>query len=796
MATDTALVIEVIGQAWLRGADGSLTPVTLGMRIPVGSEIITADGNEVHLEVSGMPPIIIGPNREFTLSLDVVRPDVDPTESAVTPPPDQDVLQLIQALNSNADPFSQLDSTSSTLETGGGHGVSGFTRLLSIAERTLEDSSLLSMSGRVASGPESSTGGAQSQSEQASNFDGTAPPLAPGGVDLAPLNAVAQVTNSVGSAREDVNVAGGMLQAAGRVSIFDADAGQGAFNPATLAQAGSTFLDATGQAVYFGSIDVSSDGTYTYRVSNDAVQFLGADQSITERYTIASVDGSATSTISITIYGSNDVPVITGVTSGQVTEDLVTLVGGRLLITDPDAGQSRFVGSTRVGEYGVFRVDAEGNWTYTLTNGRTSVQQLGEGQSAEEIFTIRSADGTESQVAITIHGTNDAATITGDKSALVQEDAIGSVAGNLHVSDIDLGESSFQAGVHVGGYGKLSLDVEGNWLYTLNNEDGAVQALGAADTITDRITVFSADGTPSVITITIQGTNDAAVITGAVAGSVQEDLNQVTSGKLDITDADHGQAIFQSDIIVGSYGVFVLQTTGNWTYTLSNDRTSVQQLKGGQTAEEIFTVKAADGTTSQVAITIHGTNDAASITGTKSGQVQEDHIGLASGKLHAIDTDLGESSFQAGEHSGSYGALTIDAAGNWTYTLANDQPNVQALGYDATATDYITVKSVDGTESVIEVTIHGTNDAAQIGGVKVGTVTEDGTQTATGTLTINDADADQSSFVATDYAGTYGALTIDAAGNWTYTLANDQPNVQALGYDATATDYITVKSVD
>ena len=50
-------------------------------------------------------------------------------------------------------------------------------------------------------------------------------------------------------------------------------------------------------------------------------------------------------------------------------------------------------------------------------------------------------------------------------------------------------------------------------------------------------------------------------------------------------------------------------------------------------------------------------------------------------------------------HSGTYGSLTIDAAGNWTYTLDNANAAVQALPLNATMNDTVTVTSVDGTTS-------------------------------------------------------------------------------------------------
>ncbi|WP_353328930.1 VCBS domain-containing protein, partial [Chitiniphilus shinanonensis] len=76
-------------------------------------------------------------------------------------------------------------------------------------------------------------------------------------------------------------------------------------------------------------------------------------------------------------------------------------------------------------------------------------------------------------------------------------------------------------------------------------------------------------------------------------------------------------------------------------------------------------------------------------------------------------------------------SLTIDAAGNWTYTLNNADPAVQVLKEGESIVRPITVTSADGTTHVITVTIQGTNETATLGS---GTVQEDTTLTADGTL--------------------------------------------------------------
>ena len=99
--------------------------------------------------------------------------------------------------------------------------------------------------------------------------------------------------------------------------------------------------------------------------------------------------------------------------------------------------------------------------------------------------------------------------------------------------------------------------------------------------------------------------------------------------------------------------------------------------------------------------------------------------------------------------------------------------------------DVVTVSAKDGTTDDITVTITGTNDAAIVGGVDTGDVTEDGGVTevtsANWGLTISDVDTSEELFtVWLLLSGTYGSVIIDAAGAWTYTLDNTNAAVQAL----------------
>ncbi|TPI58883.1 hypothetical protein FJ417_18090, partial [Mesorhizobium sp. B3-1-7] len=128
-----------------------------------------------------------------------------------------------------------------------------------------------------------------------------------------------------------------------------------------------------------------------------------------------------------------------------------------------------------------------------------------------------------------------------------------------------------------------------------------------------------------------------------------------------------------------------------------------------------LTVTSADGTAHQdIVVNITGANDAAVISGDTGGSVTEDAVLTVNGALTVNDPDAGQNSFQVHNGSnpvaGTYGSLTIDAGGNWVYTLNNAAANVQALTSADHPHDQIHVSSADGTDHVIDITVNGANE--------------------------------------------------------------------------------------
>ncbi|MEZ8576229.1 VCBS domain-containing protein [Vibrio splendidus] len=540
-----------------------------------------------------------------------------------------------------------------------------------------------------------------------------------------------------------------------------------------------------------GDLTIDANGHWVF-TANSAFNQLNVGDKVEETFIVSSIDGTP-STIKVTINGTNDAATVSSATVAIDETDKAVTTSGTLTSTDVDNPDNAFTPDSITGTNGDLTIDASGHWAFTANS---AFNQLNVGDKVEETFTVSSIDGTPSTIKVTINGTNDKAVISGTSTGVVTEESQLKASGSLTVTDVDAGQAHFSNTDIAGTLGTLHLTNSGTWTYDLDNTNPTVQALGKGTTATDTITVHSADGTPHQITITVNGTNDKAIIGGTNSGAVTEESQLQTSGTLTITDVDTGEAHFSNTDIVGNMGTLHLTDSGSWKYDLDNTNPNVQALSKGATATDTITVHSADGTPHQVTITVNGTNDKAVIGGSNTGAVTEESQLQTSGTLTVTDVDTGEAHFANTDIQGSLGTLHLTDNGAWTYDLDNTNPTVQALGQGKTATDTITVTSADGTPHQISITVNGTNDTAVIAGTNSGAVTEETQLQTTGTLTVTDTDTGEAHFADTDIVGTLGTLHLTDSGAWTYDLDNTNPTVQALGQGKTATDTITVNSAD
>jgi VCBS repeat-containing protein len=125
----------------------------------------------------------------------------------------------------------------------------------------------------------------------------------------------------------------------------------------------------------------------------------------------------------------------------------------------------------------------------------------------------------------------------------------------------------------------------------------------------------SIDPTPNTVTFNVTPVNDPALISGTSTAAVTKNLNLAVAsldaaGKLTVTDADPGEAQFRTTVtsVGANLGTLTIDPAGNYSYNVANSL--VQNLLGGQTKVETFTVQSFDGTAAQnISVTINGVNE-------------------------------------------------------------------------------------------------------------------------------------------------------------------------------------------
>ena len=522
----------------------------------------------------------------------------------------------------------------------------------------------------------------------------------------------------------------------------------------------------TASANGYGTFTVTAAGLWTYTLDNTnaAVQGIPAGGSLTDSFTVATLDGTS-QVVSITITGSNDAPVAVSdgnagdaVTESGVNPGNTPFAGdpsatGNVLTNDTDVdtgdtktvtavnGSALNVGAPLVGIYGTLTLGANGTWTYALNDADPDTNALTQGQAATDAFTYTVSDtsGATSSAAltITITGTNDAPVAVADsnggdavtESGVVAGDA--SAAGNVltNDTDVDTGDTRTVTAVNgsalnvgaplVGIYGTLTLMANGTWSYALNDADPDTNALAQGQAASDAFTYTMADAngasSTAALTIAITGANDAPVA---------------------VDDSNGGDAVIESGVVAGDPSA-----AGN---VLTNDT----DIDTGDTR----TVTAVNGSAPNVGAPL---------------------VGI-------------------------YGTLTLMANGTWTYALNDADPDTNALAQGQVVTDAFTYTMADAngatSTAALTITITGGNDAPVVtGAVDSGEVTEGSlpVMTADGTIDFGDVDLNDAHVTsiipgATGYLGTFVAdvtndSTGDGIGQVTWLFAANNVLRQSLG---------------
>ncbi|PXW94754.1 putative secreted protein (type I secretion substrate), partial [Sphaerotilus hippei] len=406
----------------------------------------------------------------------------------------------------------------------------------------------------------------------------------------------------------------------------------------------------------YGSLTLNADGSYAYALdnANAAVNALkdGVSLSDTFTYTLTDADGStSTTTLVITVAGHTDgvptvvVPDTDGNANGGLNASDLTVseaagpTPGSFSISAPDGLASLSVGGTvlspaqlsGLGTSPVSIATGEGTLVLTGYDAATGVVSYTYDPSAQTSPTtvidaitlvVTDAGGASVSGSLDIAITDTGLSAVADANTVTEDATLASASGNVisavgnspaggadvlgadaaTVSGVIAGSAASASGnvgsALAGAYGSLTLNADGSYAYALDNANAAVNALNVGQVLKDVFTyrITDADGSTStaLLTLTINGANDAPSVvtintavseeglsTGLVdtLGSPTDTTNAtLATGALGISDPD---GTLQSVRLVAPSGADLASyKSGGVTlsWTLSADGT---QLIGG-----------------------------------------------------------------------------------------------------------------------------------------------------------------------------------------------------------------------
>ncbi len=571
--------------------------------------------------------------------------------------------------------------------------------------------------------------------------DGSAAPASTSTTLAVTVNPVADLTAGDDSAVTDEDV-----------SIINASV---AGNDSTTSGGSLTFALATD--VSNGTLNFNIDGSYSYTPNHNyngpdsftyTVTDAASGESLTQTVslTVNPINDAPVAVLDNVRVGEDD-PDQTGYTDGLAS---TTIIGGNVLSNDYDIDSSSInvtgvalgtqtsangnVSSSVAGTYGSVIINADGSYTYTLDNSKPAVQALAFKQHVIDTFTytITDSEGATSSTTLNIYvnGKNDAPIITIDgpdrASANLSETNSGlTSSGTLSIYDADTldtvsvsqapafsvdgtysgprpNDAALKAMFSVSG-GEPSTTQQGNphginWSFNSGSE--AFNFLPAGQTLVLHYTIRATDSSGTIgnsvdqpVTITITGSNDAAVIAGTTTGVVVEDsLINTISGTLTATDVDNSNNVFQAistpTTSINGYGTFTVTADGVWTYSLDNSNTTVNGLNTIDSLSDTFVVRSADGTEQTITVAINGNNDAPITTPVTLSAIAEDSgvrlITQAELLANASDVDSPSLSASNLTIASGKGSLINNGDGTWNYTPAADDDTEVTFSYQVT----------------------------------------------------------------------------------------------------------------
>ncbi|QDT22259.1 hypothetical protein HG66A1_40660 [Gimesia chilikensis] len=480
---------------------------------------------------------------------------------------------------------------------------------------------------------------------------------------------------------------------------------------------------------------------------------VGESEVITYSYEVIDGNGGIVSqTVSITIDGRNDAPIVSmGVESIPTEDDGVYALNLLSHASDIDQSDTLVVANLTKTSGDDSGIVVNGNLLQITPNAYNS---LAAGETAVIEYSYNVIDGNGGSVAqtatITVLGVNDdpTATILTITSAVTEDDGSYSIDLLQNVSDDDTTDVLSATNIVKFSGNNVGITVNGN---SLDIDPSAYGYLAAGE---DAVIVYHYDVTDSnggtvqlIASITISGANDAPVAapdafgtnedTVLNGGNVLDDNGSGADSDIDASNTisvtgisdGGGTGSVGSAFTLVSGAVVTLQSDGTFSYDPNN---SFEDLAVDETVTDSFTYTLSDGTatdTATVTITITGVNDPPVAAADEFSTTQDFALtgeNLFDDNSNGEDTDIDFSDVLTvigigqGVNTGTVGSGFTLASGAVVTVLADGtfdyDPNgaFDYLGATESASDtftYIISDGNGGTDSAtVTVFIYGLND--------------------------------------------------------------------------------------
>ncbi|MCP5364919.1 MAG: tandem-95 repeat protein [Hyphomicrobiales bacterium] len=574
-----------------------------------------------------------------------------------------------------------------------------------------------------------------------------------------------------------------------------------------------------------GRVNFSGDGSFTY---DPTARFNGLSDGETAQdqfsYLVDGGNGqTATGTVSITIQGANDAPtanpdVVTADRSATSLEIQVTAND-----TDPDSDDDattlKIVSATaQSGAMVEYDGTPGGGITYYPQQLDPNSQSSAIPHTDTIVYTVEDRHGAQSTSEVTILleyrqplAVEDFISLDEDGSTTVDvtsNDIPGTASNAVHVASVN----------SVSTIGKVSLNSENAVVYDSSGQfEGLAEGESASDLFTYTLSNDSGDISTARVSVTINGVNDAPVVT-MDAVSVDENITSVDIPVL-LNDSDPDSddnastlRVIAASAASGADVVFTGEPGAGLTYALNPQG---GPLGPGETAQDhiTYTIEDRHGTqaTGTVDIEIIGVNDPVTAIDDAIDASEDNPIVLEAPGLLANDVDPdGFASLKVVAVNGQpvTDSVVIPVLGGVNLRIAADGavgvdqgPQLNTLAAGETVTDTFRYTVSDGfvtDDATVTVTFAGANDAPQANGdtavmsasetdVVIPVLANDGdvdNDDSSATLRIVAAASQSGAAVA--FSGHPGdGITYDPSGRFA-----------ALGAGETATDEITYTIVD